>query len=273
MSRSGFALVATLWFLVALSGISVAGMGLARTGVMASRNRSLLLRAEWAREACVGIVRARYSAGFQGGLKPDADRLSRRLLDLLSEDSVDLGGATWCRIKAEDAGSKVDAVHADSAVVACVLGDSVQTRLVLHGRAVSGNQGYAELLLRRPPKSNGVDDLTPYGTGSVNINTAGRRVVQCLPGLGPEDARLIVASRERVAGFGSLDELVAEVPQSVRERIVAVFPRFSRTVGTRPSVLVLTATGVSGARQLQSKATLLAVTDGPMLVVLRRESE
>ena len=61
MSRRGFALIAVLWVVVGAGALAAAALTTARLGSSVSRNRILLLRARWAREACAEILLARYA--------------------------------------------------------------------------------------------------------------------------------------------------------------------------------------------------------------------
>src|SRR5438309_1525238 len=61
MSRRGFALLAVLWTLTAITMLTGAAMAVARLGSTTTRNRVLLARAAWAREACGEILQARYA--------------------------------------------------------------------------------------------------------------------------------------------------------------------------------------------------------------------
>src|SRR3954462_12643955 len=86
MSRQGFALLAVLWIITALTALTGAGMLVARLGSETTRNRILLARAEWAREACVEILLSRFAA----------DPAIRDL------GTIDLGRGTWCRASLTD---------------------------------------------------------------------------------------------------------------------------------------------------------------------------
>src|SRR5437879_1939393 len=92
MSRRGFALLAVLWVLTALSVLAGAGFVVARTGSLTTRNRVMLARAGWAREACVEILLARYGQ----------DAAIRWL------HPVDLGRGTWCAATLEDPAAKLN---------------------------------------------------------------------------------------------------------------------------------------------------------------------
>src|ERR1700758_1036367 len=81
MNRRGFALLAVLWTLTAITMLTGAAMAVVRLGSTTTRNRVLLTRGAWAREACGEMLQARYAQ----------DASVRRV------DSVDLSRNTWCR--------------------------------------------------------------------------------------------------------------------------------------------------------------------------------
>src|SRR5258706_7114680 len=97
MSRPGFALPALLWVISALAALTGAGLMVARLGSSTTRNRVLLARAEWAREACAEILLARFTG--------DAT--------VRSVTPVDLGRGTWCRASIEDPSAKLNLNSAD----------------------------------------------------------------------------------------------------------------------------------------------------------------
>src|SRR4051794_9967673 len=85
MNRGGFALLAVLWVITALSALAGAGLIVARLGGATTRNRVLLARAEWAREACGEILLARFAADASVREVPQ----------------VVLGRGTWCHASVE----------------------------------------------------------------------------------------------------------------------------------------------------------------------------
>src|SRR5258705_9367940 len=97
MNRRGFALLAVLWVLTALTALTGAGVLVARLGSETTRNRVLLARAEWAREACGEILSARFAA----------DPTTRKL------EPIDLGGGTWCRASVDDPAARLNLNTAD----------------------------------------------------------------------------------------------------------------------------------------------------------------
>src|SRR5437660_2833496 len=105
MSSRGFALLAVLWTLTAVTAFTGAALTVARLGTTTTRNRVLLARAAWAREGCVEILQARYAQ----------DGSVRHL------DSVDLGRGTWCSATVEDPSAKLNPNLADRAALVIVL--------------------------------------------------------------------------------------------------------------------------------------------------------
>src|SRR4051794_11998873 len=92
MSRRGFALITVLWVLVAISAAVFAALDVARVGAETSRNRILLTRAGWAREACLEVLLAREANN------PSAAR----------SDTLELGSGTWCLWEIQDPSARLD---------------------------------------------------------------------------------------------------------------------------------------------------------------------
>src|SRR2546422_295997 len=209
--RNGFALLAVLWVLTALSVLGGVAVAVARTGSETTRNRVLLTRAAWAREACVEILLARY-----------AKDPSLRALD-----SIDLGRGTWCGARLEDAAAKLNVNLADRAALVAVVA-------AVSGRARAGVDSSVDALLdwrdadtiprpfgiETPANRNGpladiaelryvrgFDDslvarldgvLTTRGAGAINLNAARAVVIATLPGMSDEAVARLV--RRRLAG-------------------------------------------------------------------------
>jgi hypothetical protein len=122
MTRRGFALVAVLWLLAAVSAVAGGAMEVAGNGHLEATNRLTLTRGRWAAEACEAILRARFAA----------DRRALRL------DTVDLGRNTWCVAAMQGA---EDRFNGDTAATTESQRDSVSRRLIL--RVSGGVRGYA----------------------------------------------------------------------------------------------------------------------------------
>ena len=91
MNRRGFALLAVLWTLTAVTVLGGAAMVVARLGAATTRNRILLTRAGWAREACVEILSSRYA--YQAAIQAEAGQTDGSV-QLHPLDS-DLGCPGW----------------------------------------------------------------------------------------------------------------------------------------------------------------------------------
>src|SRR4029077_6324095 len=61
MTQRGFALLAVLWTLTAITAVAGATLAAVRLGGATTRNRVLLARAAWARESCIEILQARHA--------------------------------------------------------------------------------------------------------------------------------------------------------------------------------------------------------------------
>ena len=286
MNRRGFALLAVLWTLTAVTVLGGAAMVVARLGAATTRNRILLTRAGWAREACVEILSSRYA--YQAAI---------RVLD-----SIDLGRGTWCRAALEDPGAKLNLNLADRpalvAVIAAVsrrppaavdsLVDAVldwrdaDTIPRPFGAETPANRNgpladVAELRYVR-----GFDDslvvhlttvLTTRGTGTIDLNAAPAAVVATVPGMSDEAVELLV--RRRLVGqpVRSTDELAGLLSSARRATLYASYPEFVRTATFTPAQLVATVEGSVRGTALVARVTLTTVPVAGRLAVIRRETE
>ncbi len=257
MNRHGSALLLTLWLLVLLAGVVALGLGGARSGTGAARNRLALLRAGWAREACLEILR-----GHARGLPEDS-----LLPQMLRLDSVDLGQGVWCEAAVADPGASLPLNRAAEPALAALFGDSAAARAVVAGRPWPAVEALPAALAR------GSAWLTVRGAGLVNLNAAPREVLATLPGVGPDGARALAAFRSSGRWLRSIDEALAALPEAARARVLARYDQFATAVTFRPLELVVTATGHAGAGGLATAVTATLVPAGGRLAVIRRETE
>src|SRR5438874_2686509 len=61
MNRRGFALIAVLWVLTALTAVVGLSLAATRLGQQVTGNRVTLTRGRWAAEACLAITQARWN--------------------------------------------------------------------------------------------------------------------------------------------------------------------------------------------------------------------
>lgn len=267
MNRRGFALLATLWVITALTVLGAVGVAAARTGQQATRNRILLARAGWAREACVEILLARFA---QDSRVRDVQR-------------TDLGRGAWCRARLEDPGSKLNVNQAEPQALRTVLcearssacADSLFDGLLAarrHGpfrdvRALLAIPGFDSAL---------VGDLeallTTRGSDLVNLNLAPPAVLRTVPGLGEEAVLHLMARRAGGRSVRSMDELVSLLSPPARRRLFAVYPEFMRTsTFGSPQLHAVVEGGVEGT-PLTSRADLTIAPTPERLAVIRRET-
>ena len=286
MNRRGFALLAVLWTLTAVTVLGGAAMVVARLGAATTRNRILLTRAGWAREACVEILSSRYA--YQAAI---------RVLD-----SIDLGRGTWCRAMLEDPAAKLNVNLADRpallAVIAAVsrrppaavdsLVDAVldwrdaDTIPRPFGAETPANHNgpladVAELRYVR-----GFDDslvlhlatvLTTRGTGTINLNAAPAAVIAAVPGMPDEAVELLVRRRLTGQPVRDADELAGLLSSSARITMHANYPEFVRTATFAPTQLVAIVEGGVRGTPLVARVTLTTVPVAGRLAVIRRETE
>jgi type II secretory pathway component PulK len=284
MSRRGFALLAVLWTVTAMTVLTGAAITVARLSSATTRNRIWLARAGWAREACGEILQARY-----------AQDASIRALD-----SVDLGRGTWCAASLEDPSVKLNLNLADRQA----LGGVLQT-VVHRSRAVDslldalldwhdadavprplgdespGNRNgpFAdvwELRYVRGFTDSLVAALQPFlttrGTGAINVNAAPPEVLAALPGITEEVVRLLMMHRARTA-FPNADALAGLLSPGARATLLASYPEFVRAAVFAPSQLVGVVTGGVRGTPITARVTLTMVPVAGRLAVIRRETE
>ena len=261
MKRDGFALLAVLWVITALTALTGTGVLVARLGSDATRNRILLARAEWAREACEGILAAHFAAdGTVRAVPP-----------------TDLGRATWCRASLDDPSAKInlDSVPLDVLVelfravrVEPTLADSVlasRRRGPIHDiRQVSGIDSLVAARL--------APYVTTRGTGVINVNSAPREVLLTLPGASEETVFLLM-SRRAIRPLQSADELAGALPRSSRDALLSNYAEFVRATVFSPPQLVATVEGSVRGTAIVVRATLTMVPVPGRLAVIRRETE
>lgn len=261
MNRRGFALLAVLWVLTALTALTGTGMIIARLGSETTRNRVLLARSEWAREACGEILLARFAA----------DPSTRRV------DMTDLGRGTWCRATVDDPAGKLNLNTADPEVVARLF-HAIGTPPVVAESAKVARQRGTIYDLRQVA---GIDSalaarLAPFvttrGTGLINVNAARAEVLALLPGMTEEGAVLLL-NRRSSRPFHSVDEFAGALSRSARARLLESYAEFVRAAAfDAPQLIGMVEGGVRGTA-IVARTTLTMVPVPGRLAIIRRETE
>jgi len=284
MNRRGFALLAVLWTLTAMTLLTGATMAVARLGSTTSRNRLLLARAAWAREACGEILQARYAQ----------DASVRRL------DSVDLGRNTWCTATLEDPSAKLNLNLAAGPALASVL-EAVEPPGAPIDSLVDAALDWrdSDRVVRpfgdEPPWARngafsdvselryvrGFNDevvarlstyLTTRGTGAININAAPPEVLATVPGLRSEAVQLVLM-RRAIEPIKSADALAGLLSSVSRASLLSSYPEFVQTAVFSPPQLIAYVGGGVGGTPIAARVTLTLVPAQGRLAVIRRETE
>ncbi len=194
----GFALIAALWLLVALSALTLEVSLVARERRLAAANTLEAAQARAAADAGLEHARGRLAAVLRGGaLDP------WRQPDSLLSQTVALGDARY-RVALRDAGSALNVNRATEAELFPTLEEL----------------GYVKemtpeiLTLARP-------HLTLLGTGQVNLNAAPRPVLLALAGIGEEAAGVLLRHQEARRPIRSLAELSLELSSGARAALQA----------------------------------------------------
>lgn len=258
MNRRGMALLLVLWLIVLLAGVAGISMGRAREGSLHARNRLALIRAGWAREACLEVV--------LGRARNDSLAL-RDPIARLTIDSLDLGDGVWCSAHLSDPGEMVHLNRASRGMLVRLFGDSLMADAVMRGRPWPAVEALAEGFGRWKPR------LTIRGTGRINLMRASTEVLATVPGMGIEGAREIVAIREGVRGIATLEEVINRMNRSTRERILPGYDRFTSEVGVRTETIVAEIIGHAPQRPVLAPMAVTLIPAGTRLAVVRREVE
>jgi hypothetical protein len=261
MNRRGFALLAVLWVLTALTALTGAGLLVARIGSETTRNRILLGRAEWAREACGEILSARFAV----------DPAIRHL------EPIDLGRGTWCRASLDDPASRLNLNTANRETLAGLF------------KALRVPQAWADSIIVRRTQGtlydlmqvSGLDSavaarltafVTVRGTGVVNVNAAPPEVLRTLPGM-TEEGVFLLTSRRALRPVHSADELAGLLSRSARTVFLSSYAEFVRAAVFDPPQLIATVEGGVRGTPIVAHAILTMVPVPGRLAVIRRETE
>lgn len=284
MSRRGFALLAVLWTLSAVTAFVGAALAGIRVGALTTRNRVLLARAAWAREACAEILEARYVA----------DPAIRDL------DSLDLGRGTWCAAMLEDPSAKLNVNLVDREALVTIVGSVIRRPAAVDslvdalldwrdpdtiprpfGEESTRNRNgpladIGELRSVRGFTDSLVSQLaalfTTRGTGVVNVNAAPPLVLAALPGMTEEAVQLVLTHR-RGTPIPGADALASLLSPGARALFMENYPDFVRAAVFAPSQLMVVVTGGVRGTRLVARVTLTAVPAAGRLAVIRRETE
>ncbi len=273
--RRGFALLAALWLLVAISVASLALESAARTRRLAAANLAEDIQAR---------------AAAQGGIEQIRARLVQRLarttvgdpwqgLDSLPGDTLSLG-AGRVLVSAQDVGAglnlnratednlrrlfvalQIDAGLADR-LAQCILDWRDQDDLhrprgaerdaYLKAGAVQlprngPFQSLTELLAVQGMTHATYDQIRPYltllGSGQVNVNVADRPVLLALPGMTEDAVAVLFRYRRRHQTLQNLTDLERDLASGARNALSARLPELLASTTTETREVAVTSEG------------------------------
>lgn len=275
--RGGFALMAALWLLVAISAVSLELSVIARDRRLAIANSLEGLRAEAAAQSGTEHVRARLSRmiveGGDGGTWNDPVAVLDPWHGVEQSmnndrDSVRLDGGTVYRMQVRDLGEALNvnrvteddlrryfAAKGIDVSAGDVLAQSIMDwRDEDDFRRLRGAErdDYLKAVARELPRNGPFEsigevrlvrgmtpvifekirrDLTVFGSGQVNVNSASASVLSSIPGITPPAAQLIEQAQRAGRRIENVQQLMALLPSQLRaplERALAsALPRLS----------------------------------------------
>lgn len=262
MNRRGAALLLVLWLLVLLTGLVAVSLGGMRIGSAAGRNRIELLRAAWAREACLEILLGR-SGRNSGKWSPES----------LTLDSVDLGEGITCASETYDPGEYVNVNESSREALIKLTRDSVLADRLIARRPWFSPEAIRDLPgIGHGPLPAWLNYLTVKGTGRINLNRAPIEVLQTLPGVDLGAARFWSIAR-RSRPFRSIDDVLYALPPGSQRQVLAQYQTFAILVTTAPEQFVVLLSGRARDGPLSSRATITLASAGTRLAVIRRETD
>jgi len=285
MNRHGMALVATLWLVVALTGVTALGLGVVQRATWTSRNRIWQIRTGWGREACLAILRSR-EHGRSANTAPEPVGLP----------STDLGQGLWCEATWENPDQRLNLNTATPAILSSLLTDPIRLDALLDWRdpdSLARPSGAEAVWYRergrKPPRNGpfgsveelmyvrGFDSstvtalaslLTVRGTGRLDLNTAPLRLIRLLPGIGEEVLSNIAHRRAGGRVIDGLSDLLAGLSPSATVALLAEEGALLEvaTFGARQRDLRLRA-GVSGTPFVSESRLTVVPLDGRLAVI------
>ncbi|HET8655011.1 MAG TPA: type II secretion system protein GspK [Longimicrobiaceae bacterium] len=273
--EEGFALVAAVFVLAVVVGLSLDAAVRARSERQMAWNLAVEVRARAAARGGLALALLRLRA-LQArtvsatGSDPDLFGAWNRIDTLgASTGERDLPGGEHYRFEVRDVASRLSI----NTATAEEFRDLFTALGVADGVAAAAGEEIVDRRDREGPytsiegvfQAEGTESLpgdvraflTLSGDGHVNLNTAPAPVLRALPGMSDEAVASVLARRERGDFLRNLFALPTDLGPEAREEIQRHYADLARTASFEPSLLEITVTGrVDGARM---RAPLVAI--------------
>lgn len=262
---SGYALLAVLWIMVGIGGLTVVITAAARTAIASTRNRIAITTASWTASGCLGQARDVVTMALASRLnQPGSAERAWNFVDRTVQTAPFLHDSP-CRLTTRAVGARLDVNANDAPTVAMVLlnagmragqADSVAA-------VIASNRPFVDLRqLRTLPALQSLevlDSVLDVESGPVSLNHASRAVLAALPGFTDETARQVLDARNRgtpIPGFHELKPLLSPASPGASARLpgVAVFEPVAWLITVRASAGTPVVTAVLEARLIRSES-------------------
>lgn len=304
-NRGGFALIASLWLIVAISSIALFLGARARTTRIAAATTVERTRAEAAAFGGLEQTRARLQAELDDARDHQPTRPWSELAHVIP-DTMDLAQAHFT-VALHDVGSRLNLNRASEEELKRLMralrvdfgdadrlaqriadwrdaddfprgrGAERDTYIKLNAMALTANRPFGSVSELRYVLGM-TDDLmqkigpvlTVDGSGLVNVNVASEAVLMALPGITPEAARMIVRMQMSREGVRSLDEIAASLSEGARQEMRRAMPELMTRTTTSTTEVVALATGWSEGSSIRVVARGLFARGGTHVFFVQR---
>lgn len=304
-ARRGFALLAVLWVIVAVSAVSLTSSLLAREGIAAARNRGSATTAMWQAHDCLERVRAAIADAL---LRDDPTGMHRSSPWLVIDSVVRVSpflDRTRCRVESRAAGSSLDVNTADAEMLRAAFRatgvtssrvDSLVDALLdwrdsddiprssgaerswyeSAGRVPPRNASLAsarEIALVRgfemEPRLHAILDVEP---GRIVLARAPLPVIAALPGIADEALARLDERRMRGAPVGDLMALAGELSPEGRALMLGRYAELARLTSGEPEAWVITSRARDAASPVTAMLEVRLVRAGTRAAIVRQRS-
>lgn len=304
-NRSGFALIASLWLIVAISSIALFLGARARTTRIAAATTVERTRAEAAAFGGLEQTRARLQAELDANRNQSQVRAWTRLARVMP-DTMDLAQARYT-VDLHDVGSRLNLNRAteeelkrlmralridfgdadrlaqriadwrDSDDLERGRGAERDTYVKLNAMELPANRPFgsvSELRFVLGMTESLMQKLEPVltvdGSGLVNVNAASEAVLLALPGITPEAARAIARMQTSREGVRSLDDVASSLSEGAREAMRRAMPALMTRTTTSTTEIVALATGWTEGSPIRVVARGLFARGGTHVFFVQR---
>jgi hypothetical protein len=270
----GYVLLAVLWIMVGVGGLTFLITAAARTAIAPSRNRMALTAASWTAAGCLAQARDRLTRSLAAAeYEPGDARMT-------AWNAIDrtLGGDIFndspCRVSARALGAKLDVNTSDESTVAMVLLKAGMRRGQADSTAavVASHRPYLDMRqLHLVPELQTVsvlDSVLDVEAGLTCLNHASGAVLATLPGFTDETVRKVMEDRKHgklISGFQELGPFLSPDSPEASARLPGV-----AVLG--PSGWVITVRASTGKPSVNVVLEALVIRSEPGIRIARRRS-